>query len=76
VLAVPVEGDDGGSCTAAVTAPTPGRGPVLRVAPRLREVQLQYRVPLGPPCPPPRAHVEAVVITCHSFDRWGGVIGR
>lgn len=61
MLAVPVKSDDGGSCTAAVAAPTPGRDPVLRATPRLREVQLLHRVPPGPPGPPPRTHLEAMV---------------
>lgn len=62
MLAVPVKGDDGGPCTAAVAAPTPGRGPVLRATPRLRAVQLQHRVTACPPGPAPRPHLEAVVI--------------
>jgi hypothetical protein len=35
---------------------------VLRVAPRLRSVQLQHRVPTGPPRPPTVADLEGLVM--------------
>lgn len=62
MLAVSLEGEHRGSRAAPVATPTPGRGPVLRVAPGVRPVQLQHRVAACPPFPPPRTHLEAMVM--------------